>query len=283
MIKNLHKKLINKEITSEELVQKTILKAEESQKELNAFVTIIKDPEKQESNNLLAGIPCAIKDNISTKGILSTGSSNTLKDYIPYFDATVIKKLKEAGAVIVGKTALDELGMGGTGLIAATGPVKNPWNPNKITGGSSSGSAAAVAAGIVPYALGTDTGDSIRIPAAHCGIVGYKPTYGMVSRFGIFAFASSLDTVGVLTTSVEDAAIVINQIKGQDDYDMTSWDSKDINLLDSLNGQVKNKKLFYIKEICDINNYEEKTNELIKTLEEFNKTIEKCQELGISL
>ena len=283
MIKNLHKKLINKEITSEELVQKTILKAEESQKELNAFVTIIKDPEKQESNNLLAGIPCAIKDNISTKGILSTGSSNTLKDYIPYFDATVIKKLKEAGAVIVGKTALDELGMGGTGLIAATGPVKNPWNPNKITGGSSSGSAAAVAAGIVPYALGTDTGDSIRIPAAHCGIVGYKPTYGMVSRFGIFAFASSLDTVGVLTTSVEDAAIVINQIKGQDDYDMTSWDSKDINLLDSLNGQVKNKKLFYIKEICDINNYEDKTNELVKTVEEFHKTLKKCQELGIEV
>ncbi|MDD4706160.1 MAG: amidase family protein [Bacilli bacterium] len=283
MIKNLHEKLINKEITSEDLIKEAILKAENSQKELNAFVTIINDPEKQESDSLLSGIPVAIKDNLSTKGILSTGSSNTLKDYIPYFDATAIKKLKASGAVIIGKTALDELGMGGTGLIAATGPVKNPWNQNKITGGSSSGSAAAVAAGIVPYAIGSDTGDSIRIPAAHCGVVGYKPTYGMVSRFGLFAFASSLDTVGVLTTSVEDAAIVIDQIKGQDEYDMTSWNSKDINLLESLNGKVKDKKLFYIKEICDINNYQDQTNELVKTIEEFHQTLKKCQELGIEV
>ena len=283
MIKKLNNKIKNKEISSDDLVKEAITKAEKSQKKLNAFVTIIKDAKEVKSNNLLSGIPVAIKDNFSTKDILSTGSSNTLKDYIPYFDATAIKKIKAAGAVIIGKTALDELGMGGTGLMAATGPVKNPWNINKITGGSSSGSAAAVAAGIVPYALGTDTGDSIRIPAAHCGIVGYKPTYGMVSRFGVFAFASSLDTVGVLCTSVEDAAIVIDQIKGKDEYDMTSWNSENINLLASLDGNVKNKKLFYIKEICDINNYEEKTNELIKTLEEFNKTIEKCQELGIKV
>jgi len=225
MIRKLHNKIKNNEINSDDLVKEAITNAEKSQKELNAFVTIIKDAKGIKSDNLLSGIPVAIKDNFSTKGILSTGSSNTLKDYIPYFDATAIKKLQESGAVIIGKTAMDELGMGGTGLIAATGPVKNPWNINKITGGSSSGSAAAVAAGIVPYALGTDTGDSIRIPAAHCGIVGYKPTYGLVSRFGVFAFASSLDTVGVLSTSVEDAAIVIDQIKGKDEYDMTSWNS----------------------------------------------------------
>ncbi|MDD2409631.1 MAG: amidase family protein [Bacilli bacterium] len=283
MIRKLHNKIKNNEIISDDLVKEAITNAEKSQKELNAFVTIIKDAKRIKSDNLLSGIPVAIKDNFSTKDILSTGSSNTLKDYIPYFDATAIKKLQESGAVIIGKTAMDELGMGGTGLIAATGPVKNPWNINKITGGSSSGSAAAVAAGIVPYALGTDTGDSIRIPAAHCGIVGYKPTYGLVSRFGVFAFASSLDTVGVLSTSVEDAAIVIDQIKGKDEYDMTSWNSENINLLNSLDGNVKNKKLFYIKEICDINNYEEKNDEVIKTLKEFNKTIKKCKELGIEI
>lgn len=282
MIKKLHQSLKNKEIKSEDLVKEAIKKCEESQCKLNAFVTIIKEVEgNNDINNLLSGIPVVIKDNFSTKGILSTGSSNTLKDYVPYFDATVIKKLKDAGAVIIGKTAMDELGMGGTGLIAATGPVKNPWNLNKITGGSSSGSCAAVAAGIVPYALASDTGDSIRVPAAHCGIVGYKPTYGMVSRFGVFAFASSLDTVGVLSTSVEDAAIVIDKIKGKDDYDMTSWDSTEISLLGSLNGNATNKKLFYIKEICDINNYQDKSDELIKTLNEFKNTINKCRELGI--
>ena len=284
MIKKLHESLKNKEITSDSLVKEAIRKAEASQSTINAFVTIQKDAVANDDiNTLLSGIPVAIKDNFSTKGILSTGSSNTLKDYVPYFDATAIKKLKESGAVIIGKTAMDELGMGGTGLITATGPVKNPWNQNKITGGSSSGSAAAVAAGIVPYSLGSDTGDSIRIPSAHCGIVGYKPTYGMVSRFGVFAFASSLDTVGVLTTSVEDAAIVIDQIKGKDIHDMTSWDSSDIKLLESLNGDINNKKLFYIKEICNIDNYQDKNEELVKTLEDFENTLNKCKELGIEI
>ncbi len=137
--------------------------------------------------------------------------------------------------------------MGGTGTTAHTGVIRNPWDTKRMCAGSSSGSAAAVAAGVYPYALGSDTGDSIRKPAAFCGIVGYKPTYGMISRYGLFPFASSLDTCGVLTRSVEDAAIVVDAMKGIDKNDQTSWDSSNIHLYDSLNGDVKGKKIFYIK------------------------------------
>ncbi len=284
MIRQLNNDLKSKKITSQELINTAVQKAKDSQEKINAFVTILEDISiNEETTSLLSGIPCAVKDNFSTKGILSTGSSNTLKDYVPYFDATAIKKLKVAGAVIIGKTTMDELGMGGSGLMAATGQVKNPWNLNKMTRGSSSGSAAAVAAGIVPYALGSDTGDSIRTPAAMCGVVGYKPTYGLISRYGLFAFASSMDTVGVLSRSVGDAAIVVDAIKGQDDYDMTSFNSEDIHLLESLDKEVCGKKLFYIKEICDLNNYPDQNDNLIKTLEEFQKTIKKCESLGITV
>ena len=153
------------------------------------------------------------------------------------------------------KTALDEFGMGGTGTTCHTGVVTNPWDKTRMCAGSSSGSAAAVAAGVYPYATGSDTGDSIRKPAAYCGIVGYKPTYGMISRYGLFPFASSLDHLGVLTRCVKDAAIVVDEMKGIDKNDMTSWDSSDIHLRKSITGNVTGKKLCYVKEICDINNY----------------------------
>ncbi len=283
-IKTLHELLINKKVTSKELVDESIKLAKEYNSDYNFFVTINEDAlEKEVTDNLLSGIPCAIKDNLSTANILSTGSSNTLKDYVPFFDATAVKKLNEANAVDIGKTVMDELGMGGTGTTGHTGIVRNPWDRKRITGGSSAGSAGAVAAGIVPYALGSDTGDSIRKPAAYCGIVGYKPTYGLVSRYGLFPFASSLDHVGCLTRNVYDAAVVIDQIKGQDEHDMTSLPNSTEKLVDSLGSDVSSKKLFYIKEICDINSYDEKTEELKKTLDIFKQTIDKCRDLGMTV
>lgn len=242
------------------------------------------DDNKVEVNdNLLSGIPYGIKDNYSTKGILSTGSSNTLKDYVPFFDATAVANLKKNGAVGIAKTALDEFGMGGTGLTAHTGIIKNPWDTTRICGGSSAGSACSVAYGVYPYALGSDTGDSIRKPAGYCGIVGYKPTYGMISRFGLFPFASSLDTCGVLTRSIEDAAIVVDGMKGIDENDQTSWNSSNINLYNDLSKDVKGKKLFYIKEITDISNYPHASNELKMHLENYQKALEKLRNIGVTV
>ena len=283
-IEELHELLKNNKVTSEELIKESLIKSNEVNEKYNAFVTIIDDakPEKI-TDNLLSGIPYGVKDNYSTKGILSTGSSNTLKDYIPFFDATAIEKLNKAGAVKVNKTAMDEFGMGGTGTTAHTGIIRNPWDPKRMCAGSSSGSAAAVASGVYPYALGSDTGDSIRKPAAYCGIVGYKPTYGMISRYGLFAFASSLDHCGVLTRSVKDAAIVVDNMKGIDKNDMTTWESSNINLYKSCTGEVKGKKLCYIKEIVDKNRYKNASEELLEHLDNYYKTIEKVKELGIQV
>ena len=283
-IEKLHEMLINGEVTSADLIKESLAKSHALNKTCNAFVTIIDDAKPSEvTADLLSGIPYGIKDNYSTKDILSTGSSNTLKDYVPFFDATAVLNLKKHGAVGVNKTAMDEFGMGGTGTTAHTGIIRNPWDPSRMCAGSSSGSAAAVAAGVYPYALGSDTGDSIRKPAAFCGIVGYKPTYGMISRYGLFPFASSLDHCGVLTCSVKDAAIVVDAMKGIDKHDQTSWDSSNIHLYDSLDGQVKGKKLFYIKEIVDLSNYPDASNELKRHLEIFQETIQKLEDIGVSV
>lgn len=283
-IEKLHDMLKSEEITSEEIVKESIKKSHEIQEKCNAFVTIMDNASCEKiTDDLLSGIPYGIKDNYSTKDILSTGSSNTLKDYVPFFDATAVANLKKHGAVAVNKTALDEFGMGGTGTTAHTGVIRNPWDTKRMCAGSSSGSAAAVAAGVYPYALGSDTGDSIRKPAAFCGIVGYKPTYGMISRYGLFPFASSLDTCGVLTRSVKDAAIVVDAMKGIDKNDQTSWDSSNIHLYASIDGNVKGKKLFYIKEIVDIKNYPDASNELKRHLEIFNEALNKLRDIGVSI
>lgn len=283
-IEKLHDMLKSGKITSEEIVKESIKKSHEIQEKCNAFVTIMDNASCEKiTDDLLSGIPYGIKDNYSTKDILSTGSSNTLKDYVPFFDATAVANLKKHGAVAVNKTALDEFGMGGTGTTAHTGVIRNPWDTKRMCAGSSSGSAAAVAAGVYPYALGSDTGDSIRKPAAFCGIVGYKPTYGMISRYGLFPFASSLDTCGVLTRSVKDAAIVVDAMKGIDKNDQTSWDSSNIHLYDSIDGNVKGKKLFYIKEIVDIKNYPDASNELKRHLEIFNEALNKLRDIGVSI
>ena len=283
-IEELHDLLIKGEVTSDELVKESIKRSHEIQDKCNAFVTILDDAKGGKvTDNLLSGIPYGVKDNYSTKGILSTGGSNTLKDYVPFFNATAIEKLNESGAVKVNKTSMDEFGMGGTGTTGNNGIQLNPWDTTRICAGSSSGSAAAVAAGVYPYALGSDTGDSIRKPAAYCGIVGYKPTYGMISRYGLFPFASSLDHCGVLTRSVRDAAIVVDAMKGIDKLDMTSWDSSQIKLLESCTGEVKGKKLCYVKELCNIENYPNADDELTKHLENFKKTIEIAKKIGIEI
>ena len=283
-IEELHQKLINKEIAVEDLVNESIKLSKELQKTCNAFDLIIDEPKIYEVNdNLLSGIPYGVKANYSTKGILSTGSSNTLNDYVPFFDATAIKNLNNAHAIIINKTAMDEFGMGGTGTTCRSGIVKNPWDNTRMCAGSSAGSAAAVAYGVYPYALGSDTGDSIRKPAAYCGIVGYKPTYGMISRFGLFPFASSLDHCGVLTRSVKDAAIVVDNMKGLDENDMTTWDSSNINLYKSITGKTEGKKLCYVKEICDISNYDNPSKELKEHLNNFKNKIEFIRKNGIEV
>ncbi len=280
----LHDLLKNGEVTSEELVNESIKLSYDLQEKCNAFVTILNDVKGSEvTENILSGIPYGLKDNYSTEGVLSTGSSNTLKDYVPFFDATSVTNLKKSGAIYVNKTVMDEFGMGGTGTTGHTGIVKNPWDTARMCAGSSAGSAAAVAYGVYPFATGSDTGDSIRKPAAFCGIVGYKPTYGMISRYGLFPFASSLDTCGVFSRSVEDAAIAVDAMKGIDKYDMTSWDSSNINLYSSLNSNVKGKKICYIKELCDINNYENPSDDLVAHLENFHNKLELYKKIGVEV
>lgn len=281
-IDKLKEALKKQEVTKKELFEKSIELAHTYQKDYNAFVTILEDV-KEEKDGPLSGIPYALKDNISTKGILTTGSSNILKNYIPVYDATVYKKLKESGAVLMGKTVLDELAMGGTGTTGHTGIVRNPWDKTRMIGGSSAGSAAAVSLGIVPFAIGSDTGDSIRKPASFGGVVGFKPTYGRISRYGLFAFASSLDHVGCFARNVKDIAYVTDILKGQDELDMTSLPDTKETYSDHLQDSIQGKKLFYIKEACTLSDENQGDIEVKETLIKFQETLEKLKKIGFEI
>ncbi len=197
----------------------------------------------------LTGVPIAVKDNISTDGVETTCASKILKGYVPPFDATVVEKFKQAGLVSLGKTNLDEFAMGASTETSAYQITRNPWDPERAPGGSSGGSAAAVAAELAPIALGSDTGGSIRQPASLCGIVGFKPTYGRCSRYGLVAFGSSLDQIGPLTRTVEDAALISEVITGYDPMDSTSLDLPPISARDLKNGSLKGLRVAVPKEM----------------------------------
>ena len=269
------------EVRVEEIFSDANTMAHSFQDEYNSFVTIIDKLKYKERDSKLCGIPYALKDNFSTSGILTTASSNILKDYVPVYDATVYKKLKNAGAVLVGKTVLDELAMGGTGTTGHTGVVKNPWDKTRMIGGSSAGSASAVALGIVPFSIGSDTGDSVRKPAAYGGLVGFKPTYGKISRYGLFAFASSLDHVAMFTRNVRDAAIVTDVLKGKDINDMVTIND-DLKCYEELiDKDITGKKLFYIKEICGLDTYKDSDDkELLETITKFHEMLDKLRDKG---
>ena len=227
-VHELLEKLDKKEITKEEILDSYQNRIKEKENDVQAFITItetqaIERLEKiGDKNSKLAGIPIGIKDNICTKGVKTTCASKMLEDFVSPYDATVIERINDEGMIMLGKLNMDEFAMGSSTEHSYFKKTKNPWNLNKVPGGSSGGSAAAVAAGMVPWALGSDTGGSIRQPASYCGIVGLKPTYGLVSRFGLVAFASSLDQIGTLTKDVKDASLLLNVIAGHDEKDTTS-------------------------------------------------------------
>lgn len=243
---------------------------------LNAVVTFcnVEDQLKDHPRDgRLAMVPIALKDNVSTKGIKTTASSRILDNYVPIYDATIVKKLREAGAVTLAKTSMDELGMGGTNLNAYTGKVNNPYDFERITGGSSGGSAALVASGAVAMAIGTDTGDSVRKPACYCGVVGVKPTYGRISRYGIIPYASSLDHVGYFTTCIDDAALTLEVLAGRDDRDMTSSNQPVEAYSQLINSDLTGKKIGIIRNV-----YDAISDERINA--EFDKLVDKMKASG---
>ena len=287
-VHELQEKIKNKELTVTEITNAYIDRINEKEKDVNAFITLLtEDASKKakeieekinngEINSDLAGITIGIKDNICTKGVRTTCASKMLENFISPYNATIAQKLDDAGLINLGKMNMDEFAMGSSTENSAFAKTKNPWNLNTVPGGSSGGSAAAVAADLVPWALGSDTGGSIRQPASLCGVVGLKPTYGLVSRYGLVAFASSFDQIGPITKDVKDCAILLNLLAGHDEKDTTSVDMPKIDYVSKLNNNVKGLKIGVPKEFMG-----EGINEEVKSA--FKKSIEKYKELGAEI
>ena len=276
-IKQLGEMLNNKEISHVELIQETFSLITKNN-HLNAFVTLneqesLKKAEtldKSPSYSSLAGIPIAQKDLFCTKDLRTTCGSNMLSNFIPPYSATVIENLENAGCISVGKTNMDEFAMGSSNETSFYGNVQNPWGLNLVPGGSSGGSAAAVAAGIVPAASGTDTGGSIRQPASLCGITGLKPTYGRISRWGMIAFASSLDQAGPMARTAEDCALLLNEMCSHDEKDTTSLDEKIPDFTKNINSSIEGLKIGLVKEF-DLSKLD---TDVVKVFEESKKHYE---------
>ena len=284
-VHELQEKLKNKELTITEITKAYADRINEKEKDVQAFVTTLTDEavkqaeeiqakvESGEISGELAGIPIGIKDNMCTKGVKTTCSSRMLENFIAPYDATVVENLNKENIINLGKLNMDEFAMGGSTEYSYFKKTRNPWNLNKVPGGSSGGSAAAVSANLVPWALGSDTGGSIRQPSSFCGVVGLKPTYGLVSRYGLVAFASSLDQIGPITKDVYDSAMLLNLIAGHDERDTTSSNIEKKDYTNCLKNDVKGLKIGVPKEF-----FGEGINEEVKKSLEI--AIEKYKEMG---
>ncbi|MBQ9609721.1 MAG: Asp-tRNA(Asn)/Glu-tRNA(Gln) amidotransferase subunit GatA [Lachnospiraceae bacterium] len=251
----LGEKIKNKEVTVKKAVEESLRRIDVLEKDVNSFVTVDREGALKRADEVqkkidageltgpLAGVPVAIKDNMCTEGLLTTCSSKILSNFVPTYTATAVEKLIEAGAVIIGKTNMDEFAMGSTSETSYYGATKNPWDLDRVPGGSSGGSAAAVSSEEIPYALGSDTGGSIRQPAAFCGVTGIKPTYGRVSRYGLIAYGSSLDQIGPIAKDVRDCATILEIICQHDDKDSTSYKDAASDFTSALVDDVKGMKI----------------------------------------
>lgn len=286
-LEELHQLLVAKETTAEAIMKAVYARIAETEDKVGAFITLTEeealeqarqmDAEGIDPANILSGLPIGIKDNIVTEGTLTTAASKMLEDFVPIYDATVMEKVKKAGMISVGKLNMDEFAMGGSTERSYFKVTHNPWNLDKVPGGSSGGSAAAVAAGQVPMTLGTDTGGSIRQPAAFNGVVGMKPTYGRVSRFGLIAFASSLDQIGPLTRNVKDNALVLNAISGYDEKDSMSYTKEVPDFTAGIEDGVKGMKIGVPKEYLQEGleaGVKEAVLKAIETFKELGATVE---------
>lgn len=290
-VHELQEKLQAKELTVVDITKAYVENIEKHEKDVQAFVTTLTKEaveqaekvqekiEKGETSSSLAGIPIGIKDNICTKGVRTTCSSKMLENFISPYDATVMKKINEENMINLGKLNMDEFAMGASTEYSYYKTTKNPWNLNTVPGGSSGGSAAAVAANMVPWALGSDTGGSIRQPASFCGVVGLKPTYGLVSRYGLVAFASSLDQIGPITKDVKDSAILLNLIAGHDEKDTTSMNKEKVDYTKALKNDVKGLRIGVPKEYFGegINKeVKEKLEQAMETYKKLGAIVEEC-------
>src|SRR5581483_4955968 len=254
----LRSRLVRGEVSTVEIVESCLHRIEAVEGRVRAFLTPTPDVARAQAeavaelarsdSSTVAGIPIALKDVLTTRGIRTTCGSRILETYVPPYDCTAWARLSAGGSILLGKTNCDEFAMGSSNENSAFGPVHNPWNLDTVPGGSSGGSAAAVAAGEAVWALGTDTGGSVRQPAALCGVVGLKPTYGLISRYGLIAFASSLDTVGTFTRSVRDAAMLLSVLGGRDPMDATSLDQPARDYTASLSGEVRGLRVGVVRE-----------------------------------
>ena len=283
-VHELVEKLNKNELSSEEIVRAYKVRIEDKEKDVKAFITTTLDEAEKEAvkadeerkngaKSGFAGVPIGIKDNLCTNGVKTTCASKMLENFVAPYDATVVEKLKEQDIISLGKLNMDEFAMGSSTENSAMQITHNPWNLNKVPGGSSGGSAAAVAADMVPWALGSDTGGSIREPSSFCGVVGLKPTYGLVSRYGLVAFASSLDQVGPITKDVTDCAMLLNLIAGHDEKDSTSYNIEKKDYTKSLKNDVKGLKIGVPKEF-----FGEGINAEVKA--KLEEAIEKYKEMG---